>query len=106
MLQEVDPIRAAASGIRMREGLACRGTKRPEDVALGAAAVINLLLRPLGRSPAALYQGTPSITFGAHWPHLVKTDHTTARGRCGVERLNRPLIWADPSVKCWSQGLP
>jgi hypothetical protein len=51
----------------------CSGTSihcappRP-DGALGAAAIIDLLLRPLGRSPAALHQGTPSIAFGAHSP--------------------------------------
>jgi hypothetical protein len=46
------------------------------------------------------------IALGTHRSHLVETDHTTARRRCGVERFDPPLIWVDTSVKCWSQVLP
>ena len=94
VLQKVDPMRAAASWIRMREGFARRGTESPEDVALGAATVVDLLSRALSRSRPALHQGTTGVTFSAHRSHFVEADHTTARRRCGVERLNPPLFSA------------
>src|SRR5215212_648107 len=105
VLQEVDPMGAAASRIGMRERFARRRTEGPGDVAFGAAAIINLLLRAPGWSRLCLYQAPPGITLRAHRSHLVQADHNTARRWCGVERFDCPLIWADTSVKCWSQVL-
>ena len=90
----------------MREGFARRRTKRTEDVAFGAATLVDLLPGALGRSLLYLHQGMTGIALGAHRSHFIQTDHTTARRWLGIERFDRPLIWADPSVKCWSQGLP
>jgi hypothetical protein len=49
VVEEVDPMRTAASRIGMREGLAGGRTKRAKDIAFGAAAIIDLLSGSAGR---------------------------------------------------------
>ncbi len=72
----------------MREGFARGRTKRPKDIALGAATVVDLLSGSLGRPGVCLHQGLTCIALGAHRSHFVETDHTAARRRGGVERFD------------------
>ena len=97
----------------MREGFARRRTECAEDVALGTAALVDLLLGALGWSRLCLHQGMTCIALGAHRSHLVKTDHTTARRWCGVERFDDPLFSANAGstrspnqVSCLCQRKP
>src|ERR671913_1547447 len=92
--QEVDEGGAPPSRIGLRERLARCRTECPEDVALGAPTVVDLLPRTLGWPCLGLDQDTTRVTFRAHGPHLVQADHPAARRRCGGERLNRPLFSA------------
>jgi hypothetical protein len=90
--QKVDPRRTAAPWIGMREGSARGRTEGPEDVAHGAAAVVDLLPGPLGRSRPAPHQRTTGITIRTDWAHFVEADHTTAGRWLGVERFDLPFI--------------
>jgi hypothetical protein len=47
--EEVDPVGRAAAGVGMGQGLAGGRAERPEDVALTAPTVVDLLLGPWGR---------------------------------------------------------
>src|SRR5215470_19235981 len=105
-LQELDPIGNGASRIRLREGLARRGSKGPKDIALASPTIINLL---------------PSAFCGGRWlgdrgwsyqclarkalrrlrPHLIQAEHDTLRRWARVEGFNAPLFWRtrDPPAR-------
>lgn len=65
-----------------------------EDITLAAAAVVNLLLRSLGRTRHRIHQALAGKRLGRFGPHLIQTDHDAARWGIGVKALNRPLLAA------------
>lgn len=68
VVEEVDPMRTAPSWIGMGEGFAGLGTECPEDVALGAATIIDLLPGPLGWSRLALHQCPTRVALALTGP--------------------------------------
>ena len=97
LLQEVHPVGDGAPRIGPRVGVASGGPKRPEDVALLTAPIVNLLARTSSRSAQwcghglSHDQALPVPALGRFWSHLVKTHDAVLRRR-DIEGCYRPLF--------------
>lgn len=100
LLQQVDPVDGAPTGIVTGQCLARRWPERPEDVALAALTVVDFLRGPLsgvgGLVPLWRLLGAwwdkllVTEAFGRLRPHFVEVRW--ALRRRGVERLGAPPL--------------
>src|SRR6266849_5868451 len=102
LLQEVNPVRDGAPRKVLGERLTSRRLERPEDVALAAATIVDLLPGSLGGSLRRVHQALAGEGFGRFRSHLIHTDHDATGWWLGVEALNCPLF----SAKSGSIRLP
>src|SRR3954447_25536243 len=92
--EEIDPVRSGAARVGFGEGLPCGRPEGAEDITFATSAVVDLLLGSLRFGRGRLDHAPAGIAPGGLRPHLVEANDYAARGRGGVEALNRPLIWA------------
>src|SRR3954447_4755225 len=92
--EEIDPVGGGTARVGCGECLPRSWPEGTEDIALTAPAVVDLLLGPLRFGRGRLDHAPAGVAAGGVRPHLVEADDYPARGRGGVEALDRPLIWA------------
>src|SRR4051794_22754830 len=90
--EEIDPVRGGAARVGGGECLPRSRSEGAEDIALAAAAIVNLLLGPLRFGTGRLDHAPAGVAAGGLRPHLVEADDYAALGRGGVEALDRPLL--------------
>src|ERR1044071_5298950 len=92
LAEEIDPVCGGAAGIGGGEGAPRSRSEGTEDIALAAAAVVDLLLGPLCFGTRRLDHAPAGVAPGGLRPHLVEADDYAALWRGGVEAFDRPLI--------------
>src|SRR5436190_12116708 len=88
-LEEVDPVGRAAAGVGMGQGLAGGRAECPEDVALTAPTVVDLLLGPWGRPGRGLDLRLHLRGTVARWVRLCDRGRDFRPGACGGEIRSR-----------------
>src|SRR5215472_9352735 len=97
--EKIEPVLGRSPLIGSGQCLCSSGLKGPEDVALGSASIVDLLLgAPSGFVPfwisLRMHQLLPQKSFRRLRPHFIQVHDGTPLGRGCVERGDRPLCLA------------
>src|SRR5437879_1063798 len=101
LLQERQPVRRRAAGVRLGEGGSGGGQEGAEDVAFAPPAVVGFVLRPARRqdlgavSQVSGHPRRPGISLGGERSQLVQADDYTPFRRLRVKPLDLPLFSAN-----------
>src|SRR4051794_7402397 len=90
--EEIDPVRSGTARVGFGEGLPCGRPEGAEDITFATSAVVDLLLGSLRFGRGRLDHAPAGVAPGRLRSHLVEADDYAARGRGGVEALDRPLL--------------